>query len=109
MSVWSMFPSNNLLTVLTYCDLYVFFLILDDSSMAHLDFDGVVLGGGITSELTQHLTHLSDTTGIREDQHVALELKLDLVLCEDSGVCLMEKKTLHVELENPSEIVFSLD
>lgn len=84
-------------------------LLLDDASMKHLDFDGAVLGGGVTSDLTQNLTFLSDSTGIRDDPHVELELKLDLILCEDSGVCLMEKKVLHVELEKPTEIVFTLD
>lgn len=76
--------------------------------MQHLDFKGAILGGSV-KDLNQNLTYLSDTTGIRDDPHVELELKLDLILCDDAGMCMMEKKVLHLELEKPSEIVFTLD
>lgn len=77
----------------------------DQKLQDYLTSSGVKLTGDLTQELTQTLVALPPCRVPGE-----LCLKLDLFVCEDSGVCRMDKKTLNITLDTAKrEHVFILE
>ncbi|KAL4231754.1 NHL repeat-containing protein 2 [Mactra antiquata] len=71
----------------------------------NLKESGVKLKGELTQELQQTLTIIPSTDIVRE-----VCLKLNLFICEDSGVCRMDKKILTSNIEpSTCEETFILD
>jgi hypothetical protein len=79
--------------------------ISDDVLKEFLSSSGVKLSGELTQELQQTLVALPTTTAFGE-----LCLKLDLFLCEDSGICKMAKEVLKLTFDpSKTKHVFILD
>ena len=78
--------------------------VLDETFQTHLKSSGCQLKGDLTQDLSQILTQVETMSS-----PAVVSLKLDLFICEDSGVCKMAKQVLKETLTSDAkELVFNV-